>query len=247
MAKNKNRSFNQQVGQPADNTEETTVGTEAEDNGQAPAEDVKTESQAPVVEDKGTEAVDPAPVVAEPVKKTFVEEVKETASKAASVVVEAVEKVVSKFEALVASIRAEGTVAGKGLVHAFDLYFETMLPGKPVDPDKGAKAQYAFWRALYTVIHSAPQEEFKVLWNLVLAYFNNHAEDIFHPRYVFRFSESWSASQTELDAFQRLLNLIHLTANPQTRAAGLKQVDLGRSLGDFFTEEDRQRLITFYR
>ena len=232
----KNRYSNQQAGQVTSTNEDTNV---TESN-----EEVTTDSQAPVVTDQGVEDTT-APVETE--SKSLVEEVKETVTKAVETVKEVIQEVVSAFEAKIAAIRAEGTIAGKALVHAFDLYFETMLPGKPVDPETGARAQFAFWRALYTVIHSAPQEEFKPLWNLVLAYFNNHAEDIFHSRYVFRFSESWSGSAVELAAFQRLLNLIHLTANPQTRAVGLKQVDLGRSLGDFFTEEDRQRLITFYR
>lgn len=239
MAKG-NKYSNQQTGQSASTNEDTNVTTPTPENDQSPAEETSTESQAPAVTDQGVQDAAQEP-------KSLLGTVVAEAKKAAEKVEEVIQEVVSAFEAKVAAIRAEGTVAGKALVHAFDLYFEAVLPGKPVDPDAGARAQFAFWRALYTVIHSAPQEEFKPLWNLVLAYFNNHAEDIFHSRYVFRFSESWSGSAVELAAFQRLLNLIHLTANPQTRAAGLKQVDLGRSLADFFTEEDRQRLITFYR
>ena len=198
-----------------------------------------------VTSEVSAEAQDPTTPVVED-NSTPVVEVAEKAEVEA-VVTEAVEAVADTFANRIDQLRETGSASVKALLHSFDTYFDILAPGKTVDGDHGARAQYAFWRAMYVVIHNAPQEEFKQLWNIILAYFNNHAEGIFHSRYVFRFSEHWSASEVELTAFQRLLNLIHLTADPQTRAVGLKQVDLDRTLGVFFTDEDRQRLISFYK
>ena len=216
-----------------------------------PPEETTEEVVTPV---EGSEAQDPStPVVEDSTTptETVVEKVEEVVEKVEAevktTVIEAVEAVENSFADRINQIRETGSASVKALIHSFDTYFDILAPGKTVDGDRGARAQYAFWRALYVVIHNAPQSEFKQLWNIVLAYFNNHAEGIFHSRYVFRFSEHWSASEVELTAFQRLLNLIHLTADSQTRAVGLKQVDLDRTLGVFFTDEDRQRLISFYK
>ena len=159
----------------------------------------------------------------------------------------AVQQTGMSFEDRIAELKVSGTQNQKTVINELEQYIARMKPGMPVDGDKGAKAQYGLWHTLRKILETMPQEEFKNLWMLVMLYFHQHREGVFHERYVFRFSEFWNWSEKDLTAFQRILNLLKLTANPATRNAALKQVNLERSLADGISEEARQRLVTLYR
>lgn len=143
-------------------------------------------------------------------------------------------------------LKENGTIAQKNLIAALDKYLEDLKPRKPVANNKGADTQYLFWKTLWSVIEHSAQEEFKSLWTIVLAYFDKFKNDAFNERYVYRFAEYWNANVDELTAFQRLLNLIHLTADPKQRNLGLKQVNVDKSLELIFSEQGRQKVLSFY-
>lgn len=143
-------------------------------------------------------------------------------------------------------IKENGTITQKNLIAALDKYLEDLKPRKPVANNKGADTQYLFWKTLWSVIEHSGQDEFKSLWTIVLAYFDKFKNDAFNERYVYRFAEYWNANVDELTAFQRLLNLIHLTADPKQRSLGLKQVNVDKSLELMFSEQGRQKVLSFY-
>lgn len=245
------------------NTSTTTEETQApvvED--QAVQEAPVTENtQAPVVENtQPAEEPAPAPVQEEPAPAPVVEETQPapapepaptpTVTAAVSTTVAQVENqqepAPTGFDALIAQIKESGTRAQKDLVNSLEHYMVNMKPGKPVNPDEGARHQYVLWKTITGITETAPVDEFKKLWSILLGYFNQYGKGVFHDRYVFRFSEFWQYDERQLAAFQRILNLLKLTANPKTRAMGLRQVDMNRTLADGFTEEGRQRIVGFY-
>lgn len=150
------------------------------------------------------------------------------------------------FKESLAKLKANGTSAQLTLISSIETYMDNMTPGKVIDSKQGAFYQYSLWKAIYNAVCLSDRSEFKSLWNIILGYFNEYSNGIFGERYVYRFTEQWSYSNTELQAFLRTLNLIKLTENPATRANGLKQVDMNRTLADGYTEEGRQRIIGFY-
>lgn len=152
-----------------------------------------------------------------------------------------------ELDAIFKQMLVNGTSAEKGLVNALESYLRGMAPGTIIDADVGARHQYNLWQALRNVVQSSPDGEFNRLWNMVLAFAHQHRQGVFGDRYVFRFSESWRYDLDELDAFQRLLNLINLTANQAEREKGLRNVDLTRSLDKGFNEHGRARLVSFYK
>lgn len=140
----------------------------------------------------------------------------------------------------------EGSKAQKSLVANLERYMEKMKPGMPVNNDEGARNQYQLWRTIQSVIENSSPEEFNKLWYIVLVYFKNFRTGALGERYVFRFSEYWIQSEEDLATFQRILNLIILTADPSTREKNLKQVSLPRTLEKGLTDFGRQRLLSFY-
>lgn len=151
------------------------------------------------------------------------------------------------FRALIEKMKTDGTKDEKKLIANIEQYMQRMAPGQPMGGDDGARNQHALWKVIQGLVERAPQEEFRKLWNILLGYFEESKDGVFGDRYIFRFAESWHHSEAELTAFQRILNVIKLTSNANERSKGLRQVDLGRSLETGFSEEARQRLLSFYQ
>lgn len=153
----------------------------------------------------------------------------------------------TEFEQLIAGLENTGTEAQKQLIYSFKRYIAAMAPGVPTDGPVSVRHQYMLWKTISSVIENSPAEEFKKLWNIILAYFNTYKDGVFHERYILRFSEYWHYNIDELNAFQRIINVIKLTADPETRLKSLREVSLSRSLAEGFSEAGRTRLLGFYQ
>ena len=198
-------------------------------------------TQAPVVEATGT---------ADTTASTKITATKVTATKVVAKAVTATPvvtvAVASTEEELIAKLKALNVSTVSVFVDTFENYVQHMAPGVPVSNDDGAKLQYGLWKAFQTLINNTPVENFKVVWGNVLSLCMLHSGGALGERYAFRFAAQWSQQVTQLTAYQALLNLVNLTANPNTRAVGLKQIDLNRALATGYTERGRQNLLSFY-
>jgi hypothetical protein len=208
--------------------------------------------QEPQVEEQGTQDLSVQEPVVEQTAAPVVEEKQPEAPKAPvqaskAEVKQAPAKTPTTLDQLIQRVQESGNQTEKMVVEAIAQYREVMQPGKPVVPANGVQAQYRLWKFLSYLLESAPQEDFRRAWNVLLNMVHLHKDEIFGDRYVYRFSEEWTFFQEELSAYQRLLNILKLTANAQERATGLKQVDLNRSLEVGFSESARQRLVGFYK
>lgn len=154
----------------------------------------------------------------------------------------------ASFDVLLQNLKNKGSLSEKSLIQSLESYLVAMQPGRPITDTEGMQHQYTLWRTIHSVVHQVTHEDFAKHWNLLLAFFAQYQGDnqVFHDRYVFRFSEHWTRDESELQAFQRILNLIKLTSNPNTRKQNLKQVSLNRTLEVGFSEEARQKLLSFY-
>lgn len=233
---------------------EDTNSQEMENQAGSNVESLENTNDAPIVENLGvTESpeetirkllqanaessqVSPSAPVVEPAPAPVVDSVKDAAADNGS-----------DFDQLISSLKLKGTSEEKSLIHTIEMYIESMKPGKPVRSVEGAQSQYTLWMALFNVIHNAPSSQFKSLWNIVLGFFVKHEKGALGECYYNRFSEMWKYDTNQLTAFQRLLNLISLTANPATREVGLRQVNLDVTLSKGFSEDGRNRLIAFYK
>lgn len=213
--------------------------------------DVTTEQQSADVNTQETPSTEqqPAPqaevqtIAPQVVDQTPQEPVKPIEVKQTKVEHEAISDFLSKVE----EMKVSGTSAQKILIASIEKYLSDMAPGKQVEVNAGARSQYSLWKAISYVVETAPSEEFKKLWSILLAFFEEYKDKAFHDRYVFRFSEYWMWPLTELNGLHRIINIIKLTSNAKERTKGLKQVDLDRSLAEGFSDEARQKLISFYR
>jgi len=126
-------------------------------------------------------------------------------------------------------------------------YLVDMAPRVPLDVKIGATNQYTLWKTIEIVLNSPDYDSFQTDWRLILKYFNENYDKAFAPRYVFRFAEFWEWSEDDLGQLQAIINIIHLTANPDERTTGLKQVDFELVFQLPFTEIAKQNLMRFFK
>lgn len=212
----------------------TSEGTTEMTTEEVTVTEAPTEEVAAVVETVKAEE----PVVAAPV-------VVATPAVSGTVVKTDTQSTGSDFSSLVSQMKKSGTLAERTFIVQMEQYIDLMKPGKPVTAEVGARTQTALWRTILGVIERSG-EEFQKLFNLLLAYFEEYKNDVFHERYIFRFSEMINMPPEELAAYQRIINLIKVTCSPLGRNQSLKQVDLNRTLKDGFTEQGRQKVLAFY-
>lgn len=153
--------------------------------------------------------------------------------------------VVTPFSDLVANLVTNGSTSQKYVIGIINSYMNDMAPGIKMTQADGAKHQESLWNLIKNVVNLEP-EEFKKAWAVLLAFFNNYADGVFNDRYVFRFFEVVNLDPASIAGFQNILNLIKLTAEPSTRTASLKQVDLEKTTNKGFTEKAKQNIMSFY-
>lgn len=238
----------------------TTENISAE-QGLPPATEAPTDSPAILnegVQDTAAPEVSPTPEATEapvatpaptkaPVVRNVTPAVRPTQQKATAdvQVAEVAQKAEPTFEETVAAFKKVALPVTQGLISSLEKYLDKMAPKKPISPAAGSLAQYELWLALRSVLGQDP-DTFKQAWNLFLGFVNQHSKGCFNEYNAFRFADQWQWSTEELHAYQCLLNLSILTADPLTRSTGLKQVDLGRSTSIGFTETAKNNLIMFY-
>lgn len=154
---------------------------------------------------------------------------------------------VSNFDRLMEKSQKEGSAKTKQLIAYLETYVEKMKPRVPIKAIDASVHQQGLWSVIREVIENPDNTEFRAQWFILLAFFEKHKEGALGGRYVFRFAEMWNKGVEQLDVFQRILNLLHLTSDFENRAEGIKQVDLARTLGEFSTEQFRSRLINYYK
>lgn len=225
----------------------------------APAQDPTTTPDpvpAPEPAPEPAPTPEPAPVQeAVVIPEEPLEAVKETIIEKIADVITDVEKVFKKdaaseitgFQALVNDLNNAGTLTQKEIIRVFEDYVKHMDVNKPMDAERGIKYQVNLWKSILIVLTKAPREEFKSGWNLILNYFNTFRDTVFSEAYIHRFAAHWNISTVELKMFQAVINLLHLTCNPNTRQVGLKQVDMEKTLSTGFNDEARQRIMSFYQ
>ncbi len=143
-----------------------------------------------------------------------------------------------------AQVFSEKNVAGK-VVHARLLeYIHAMNVKKPISDRDGARWQGVLYRQIINTINR-PDNFFDENFTSVLNLFREHAKGVFGPTAVTRFMDEVELTPEDRQAFQCLVHLIAMVADPRSRQQALKQIDLNMALSSGVTEQGRQRVADY--
>ena len=141
--------------------------------------------------------------------------------------------------------RKEATAFGTMVIDQILQYIDGMAPKKQQDEASISRWQVSLYRALCSAANKC-EDDFYLVWGAILAAFHQHKDGVFHETAVFRGMQHIVLPPNDIKGFQRLLNLIKITANPVGRQAATKQVDFQRTLEFGLTEQGRMKLLNFY-
>lgn len=241
----------------------TAVTTEQVGAGQAPADGAKEEakdeapvvpaapvvpeSPAPVLE-QAAEGVTLAPVAPAPVKEAAPAPVAAPVDSGASgVAAPTLAQAIEKETGVKPGVEVKESLQVASIRFALDDYIKKMAPGVPVTVVQGAAMQARLYNTLMTVINRLADQDFSQSMNIVLEKFNNEAEGVFNPRYVFRFMEHVELTSPRITQFQRLLNMFHLMAPAASRRAAGEHCNWSETLSGEITDAGRNRVLSFFK
>lgn len=150
-----------------------------------------------------------------------------------------------EIDAIIEKAKAEATTYGKMILDQLKAYIDNMAPKKLISTADTVRWQVQLYRVLSNSVNRL-DDDFFLVWGTILKAFHNQKDGVFHESYVFRAMEHVTLSKEDQAGFQRLLNLVKITANPQGRQAATRQVDFKKTLEFGVNEAGRQKLLNFY-
>ncbi len=134
----------------------------------------------------------------------------------------------------------------QALVDRLHDYVTAMGPAVPVDPRQGGTHQAALWSAIRGVLRSSP-EEFTLQFSELLLVIHRNRTTVFSERYVFRFFSELKLPSTDRLNFERVLNVLLATCNPQSRRMAYRQVDVKNAFRGLNDEALIERVLAYYQ
>jgi len=135
------------------------------------------------------------------------------------------------FDKKIIMLKENGSVSVKGIVSKLESYRDIMSPKSiAVTPAAGAAKNFDLLATLKSVTNEADYAVFKAKFDLVNAYFKEHADDAYSEWLLHRFDTEWIWGKESLTAYQFLVTTITMLCNKVTRAAELKKISLNSAL-----------------
>lgn len=151
------------------------------------------------------------------------------------------EGAVGVLQSLIGTVSADTSA----MIHNILDYMTKMKPRVPGTQDDQVRHQVSLFRSITGIINRA-EDDFGRVWSALLGVVHEHRDGVFHERYVFRHTEHIPLGPNDRAAFTNVLNMMKLTADPQSRREALKQLDFGKATQHGLNDAGRNRLGAFY-
>ena len=124
-------------------------------------------------------------------------------------------------------------------------YLNEMKPGKQMDEAVGSRHQLSLFRVFQFLVNSE-SDDFNNTFAVVLKMVDDNIDGCFSPRYSHRFTNTMLCSATDVDGFNRFMNLLTTASAVKGRAQAIKQIDFTKTLQFGFNDSGRQRILSFF-
>lgn len=151
----------------------------------------------------------------------------------------------SALDKLIAKTISSGSDRAKQLNTMLSVYVDKMAPRKPVEIQEGIVLQRGLWFGIREAVKDG--DNFEECMKLVIAYFREYKDTVFHESRVFRFMENVNMGEADIKAFLAMLNILKIAAEVSSRKEISKMTDISRTFAySVYTEEMRNRCIAFF-
>lgn len=139
---------------------------------------------------------------------------------------------------------SDGNTAGKIVNARLAEYIAAMEVNKPITERDGARWQSVLYRQITSTINR-PDNFFEENFENLLRLFRENAKGVFGPASVTRFLDEIELTPEDRQAFECLVHLLAMVADPRSRQQALKQIDVNMALAHGVTEQGRQRVADY--
>lgn len=147
---------------------------------------------------------------------------------------------------ILAMVKQTNNAAVINYVNELMDYAKKMAPAQTMNSEAGAINQAGLYTTIVNIIdHSGA--DFRIAFSALLCIFHEYRNAAFGGAYVLRFMDSVSLNSARRKAFIKIVNLLSMTANPKTRKAALKHIDLKREILPPFGEASRMRIESYLK
>ncbi len=149
------------------------------------------------------------------------------------------------FEQLIEKIQKEGTQRERYVVTFMGQYVEAMNIKRPLDAEEGVKNQRALWRTMSNVVEQ--DDGFRECFRLIIAYFREYKDTVFHDYYVYRFQPEMNLAPDHNTGMLRLINLFKVAAGLNNKADIFRLVNMEATFSKGLTDSARNRVIQYFQ
>lgn len=147
---------------------------------------------------------------------------------------------------ILAMVKQTNNAAVINYVNELMDYAKKMAPAQTMNSEAGAINQAGLYTTIVNIIdHSGA--DFRIAFSALLCIFHEYRNAAFGGAYVLRFMDSVSLNGARRKAFIKIVNLLSMAANPKTRKAALKHIDLKREILPPFGEASRMRIESYLK
>lgn len=147
----------------------------------------------------------------------------------------------------------EGTPEQKRIIQALKVFSEKMIPRTSLDPAVAFSAQWELLGHLRSLLEK-DYEDFRKGWNALLIYFHRHRGVDSSSEYsplsrinTDRYLDYWKRDDSTRELYTRLLTLVRMTANPETRQKDIRNIVIERVGEGILSDRALTNLKSFYQ
>lgn len=152
---------------------------------------------------------------------------------------------ITDAQAVLEQAKKKVSTSGQLILSQLQDYIGAMHPRKPQTSTTINAHQVRLFRLIQNTINNL-DEDFRPVFGHILVTFDALKDSVFHEAAVFRHMDNITLSSTDRTAFERLLNLIKMTADVKGRELAARQVNFTKSLEAGITPAGREKILRFF-
>jgi len=126
-------------------------------------------------------------------------------------------------------------------------YLEVMKPNRPITTQEAADQTQSLYRVMESIFkNNTTQDTFNAAWSKFLSIVKQYRDQHFHETRVYRGVPQWSLGNIAYIKFTRLTQLALETCEDGANSKFLKTINLDKFFTEGFSEEDKQKIMSFY-
>lgn len=150
----------------------------------------------------------------------------------------------TEFQQRVAKVMAGDNKRERYVATFMESYVKDMAPGVPMSTEEGVRKQKELWRTIKNVVGA--DEGFKEAFRLLVAYFKEYKDSVFHHHYIHRFYPELDIAPDEAAGLAAMVNLLSVASGVNNKSDVRKLIDFSKTFDKGLNDAARERVYNYF-